>query len=249
VVEERAPGATVEPGADRPLVLDELSHQLEQFRILRSGTDAAATDQLLDKLGAQDPVEHQMVLELSATRPLGHPERFAEAHSLALRALEVLDRNGARAPRIPRIGPLTPIAAFGVQLVTRFIVRNHQADVIDALRNLYARRLAWCAPGDAERLPLLRARNDAERVAAGYNGNPIGVPTGASWCILRGAAIARHRIKLTVEEPLAALWETIGRCGGPPEDDAQMFAVYAIILTIVGWLVIPAGVFFVFAAF
>jgi hypothetical protein len=282
----------VEQGAkgDRPLVLDELSQQLEQFRILRKGADTDATGQLLDKLGAHDPVEAQIVLELSAQRPLGHPERFTEAHVLAMRSLEVLDRNGARVPPIPRIGPLKPIAEFGVQLVTRFIVRNHQADVIDAIRNLYTRRLAWCAPDDPSRMPMIRARLDAERVATTYKGNPIGVPTfllggavisgaasgfrvlseavvgsrlaatiaiaaafivlgGLSWMILRGAAVAHHRIRITVQEPLKALWETIGRCGKPPEDDAQQFAVYAIILTVVGWLVIPLGVLFVLAAF
>jgi hypothetical protein len=72
---------------------------------------------------------------------------------------------------------------------------------------------------------------------------------GSSWAILRGAAVAHHRIEMTVKEPLRALWETIGRCGKPPEDDAQTFAVYAIILTVVGWLLIPVGVLFVFAAF
>src|SRR5690349_3180076 len=36
---------------DRPLVLDELSHQLEQLRVLRRGGDDAATESLLDKLG------------------------------------------------------------------------------------------------------------------------------------------------------------------------------------------------------
>lgn len=275
---------------DRPLVLDELSHQLDQLRVLRRGGDEAATESLLDKLGAEDPVEHEMIVQLSAQRALEHPERFVEAHTLAMHALEVLDRNGARAPRVPSIGPLTPVASWGVQLVTRFIVRNHQADVIDAVRNLYARRLAWCERDDKQRLPLLRARNDAERVAAGYKGNPIGVPTfllggaaasgvaqlfgsigeaaigsrlsvailiavaflllaGTAWCILRGAAIAHHRIRLTVKEPLAALWETVGRAGKPPEDDAQMFAIYAIVLTVVGWLVIPAGVLLVVAKF
>jgi hypothetical protein len=245
---------------------------------------------LLDKLGAHDPVETQIVLELSATRALGHPERFTEAHAFAMHALEVLDRNGARAPKLPRLGPLDPIATWGVQLVTRFIVRNHQADVIDAVRNLYVRRLAWCPPDDAARLPLQRARLDAERVSNTYKGNPIGVPAfllggavisgvaqgarllvdtaigsrlaailaiigtfavlaGASWCILRGAAIARHRIAVTVKNPLNALWETIGRCGHPPEDDGQTFAVYAILLTILGWFLIPIGILFVVAAF
>jgi hypothetical protein len=275
---------------DRPLVLDELSKQFEQFRVLRTGADTDATERLLDQLGAHDPVEAQIVLELSAQRPLGHPERFTEAHVLAMRSLEVLDRNGARRPPVPSIGPLKPIAEFGVQLVTRFIVRNHQADVIDAIRNLYTRRLAWCAPDDPSRMPMIRARLDAERVATTYKGNPIGVPTfllggavisgaasgfrvlseavvgsrlaatiavaaafivlgGLSWMILRGAAVAHHRIRITVQDPLKALWETIGRCGNPPEDDAQQFAVYAIILTVIGWLVIPLGVLFLFAAF
>ena len=283
---EDEPAAVVE----RPLVLDELSHQFEQLRILRKGGDDEATDRLLDKLGAQDPVENEILVQLAAQRPLAHPERFVEAHSLAMRSLEVLDRNGARTPPVPRLGPLKPLAEFGVQFVTRFIVRNHQADLIDATRNLYARRLAWCSADDPNRMTLLRGRNDAERVAPGFKGNPLGVPTfligGAvvsvlaqlittagdaafgsrvsagllvfaafaiigftSWCILRGAAIARHRIHLTVREPFNALWETIGRCGKPPEDDAQMFAVYAIILAIGSWLVIPAGVFFVLAAF
>jgi hypothetical protein len=279
-----------EATGERPLVLDELSKQFEQFRILRTGADTHATERLLDQLGAQDPVEAQIVLELSAQRPLGHPERFTEAHILAMRSLEVLDGNGARVPPVPRVGPLKPIAEFGVQLVTRFIVRNHQADVIDAIRNLYTRRLAWCAPDDPSRMPMIRARLDAERVATTYKGNPIGVPTfllggavisglasafrvlseavvgsrlaaglavaaafivlgGLSWMILRGAAVAHHRIRITVQDPLKALWETIGRCGNPPEDDAQMFAVYAIILTVIGWLVIPLGVLFLFAAF
>ena len=273
---------------DRPLVLDELSKQFEQFRILRTGADTDATEKLLDQLGAKDPVEAQIVLELSAQRPLGHPERFTEAHILAMRSLEVLDRNGARVPPVPNVGPLKPVAQFFVQLVTRFLVRNHQADVIDAIRNLYTRRLAWCGPDDPSRMPMIRARLDAERVALTYKSNPIGVPTfvagGAavsglasvlrsasqaaigsrlaaglaiasaflvlaflSWVILRGAAVAHHRIRISVEEPLKALWETIGRCGKPPEDDAQTFAVYAIILTVIGWLLIPLGVLFIFS--
>ena len=281
MAEHEAPG-------ERPLVLDELSKQFEQFRILRTGADTDATERLLDQLGAQDPVEAQIVLELSAQRPLGHPERFTEAHILAMRSLEVLDRNGARVPPVPRVGPLKPIAEFGVQLVTRFLVRNYQADVVDAVRNLYTRRLAWCAPGDPSRMAMIRARLDAERVATTYKGNPIGVPTfllggavisgaasglrvvaqaavgsrlaaglavliaflvlgGLSWMILRGAAVAHHRIRITVQDPLKALWETIGRCGKPPEDDAQQFAVYAIILTVIGWLLIPLGVLFVFS--
>ena len=205
-----------------------------------------------------------------------------------MHALEVLDRNG-RAPNLPRLGPLDPIATFGVQLVTRFIVRNHQADVIDAVRNLYARRWPGARPTTRDACRSSGASTPSA-CANTYKGNPVGVPTfllggavisgvaqgsrllveaaigsrlaaivaivgafvvlaGASWCILRGAAIARHRIAITVKAPLHALWETIGRCGKPPEDDAQTFAVYAILLTVVGWILIPLGVLFVVAAF
>jgi len=48
--------------------------------------------------------------------------------------------------------------------------------------------------------------------------------------------------QLTVERPLAALYETIGQCGRPPQDNARLVALYAILLTIVAGLVIPAGV-------
>lgn len=64
---------------------------------------------------------------------------------------------------------------------------------------------------------------------------------GASWVVLRGAAVARRRIRLSTEAPLAALWETIGRCGHPPRDQAKQFALYAIILTAVAWIVVPIG--------
>ena len=182
---------------ERPLVLDELSKQFEQFRVLRRGADTDATERLLNQLGAQDPVEAQIVLELSAQRPLGHPERFSEAHILAMRSLEVLDRNGARVPPVPRVGPLKPLAEFGVQLVTRFIVRNYQADVSDAIRNLYTRRLSWYPSDDPSRMQMLRARLDAERVATTYKGNPIGVPT----FLLGGAVIsgAASGLRLVVD--------------------------------------------------
>jgi hypothetical protein len=65
------------------------------------------------------------------------------------------------------------------------------------------------------------------------------------WVFVRGAAAARRRIKLTVEQPVAALWETVGRAGNPPDDRARQFVVLAVTLTLLGWLVIPAGVLFV----
>ena len=270
---------------DRPLVLDELGERLERFAALRD-TDSAAADAVLDELGGTSDVDRDILAELAGRTPLAYPDRFAEAHALAMRALEVLDRNGARRVRVPQAGPLRPIAEPVVQLVVRAIVRSYQSTVIDRLRDLYSRRLAWCAPGDPSRMTLVRARLDSQRATSAYKHKGGGLPTfivggaaassigsglrgaasaaggsvvagviatvvifallaAASWAILRGAAVARRRIRLTVERPLAALYETIGRCGRPPRDNARTVALYAILLTIVAGLVVPAGVVYV----
>lgn len=57
--------------------------------------------------------------------------------------------------------------------------------------------------------------------------------------LLRGAAVARRRSRLIMSQPLAALWETIGNAGSPPEDDSVMIASVAITITGVLWLVGP----------
>ncbi len=267
-------------------VLDELNEQLDRFRLLRK-SDEASTDALFEQLGAQSAVDRDIVLELSATRVLGHPERFPEAHALAMRALEVLDRNGARAVGTPkRLGPFAPVAKPFIQIVCRFIVRQHQGELVDAIRNLYDRRLAWSPAEDPIRYVLLRASRDMHRVTVTYKRNPLGLPTflvggaavsaigsglrglagsafgstvgagiaagilfvlfgGVAWVILRGAAVARRRIKLTVTRPMVALWETIGRCGNPPKDQARAFALYGIVLTAASWIIVPAGILLV----
>ena len=66
---------------------------------------------------------------------------------------------------------------------------------------------------------------------------------------MHGAAIARRRIRLSLDRPLGALWETVGWCGNPPKDNARTFAAVAIAVTVVGWLVIPVAALLVFAVF
>lgn len=258
---------------------------MERFNALRD-TDSAAADSVLDELGATSDIDRDIVNELAGHQPLAYPERFWEAHALAMRALEVLDRNGARRVRVKGAGPLKPVAEFAVQLVTRLIVRSYQSTVIDRLRDLYSRRLAWCPPGEPSRMALVRARLDTQRATSAYKHRGTGLPTfllggavvsslgsglrgaaeaaggsavaaviatavifallaATSWAILRGAAVARRRIRLTVERPLTALYETLGRCGRPPRDNARTLALYAIVLTVVAGLVIPAGVVYV----
>ena len=69
----------------------------------------------------------------------------------------------------------------------------------------------------------------------------IGVLIGLliSWFVLRGAALASRRIRLSVAQPLAELWASIGSCGTPPKDQSRRFAVVAITLTLGVWIVLP----------
>lgn len=67
----------------------------------------------------------------------------------------------------------------------------------------------------------------------------VGVLVGLSWAALYSAAVARRRIKLAMEQPLAVLWAVIGDAGRPPRDDSTNFAVFAIILLVLSWIVVP----------
>jgi len=270
------------PPADKNILLDELDEKFAAFQAFRK-SDSAAADDLLNSLGAQDDVDHDIVLELSSAKPLGHPDRFEHAHALAVRALEVLDRNGARSVKVTRFGPLSPLIAFLVQQVAHFIVRTHQATVADQMYHLYARREANAARSDPARRMLMRARMEMERLLPGFKRNALGVSAfllggaalstvvrwlqlaitaalsdlwtqilatvilgliivGIAWIVLRGAAVARRRIQLTLDGPIGALWETIGRCGGPPRDPSRTFALIAIVLALLPWLLIPIGI-------
>ena len=69
----------------------------------------------------------------------------------------------------------------------------------------------------------------------------VGIVVGLliSWFVLRGAALASRRIRISVRPPLQELWKTIGHCGSPPRDHSRRFAVIAISLTLGVWIVLP----------
>ncbi len=60
-----------------------------------------------------------------------------------------------------------------------------------------------------------------------------------SWIVLRGAALASRRIRLSAGEPLGELWITIGSCGQPPKDQSRRFTAVAVSLTVGVWIVLP----------
>jgi hypothetical protein len=257
------------------LVLD----RIDSLQVLRANSQSEK-DRLLEQIAGRGKPEQDIVSELAAIRPLWRPDRFEEAHRWAMRALEVLDRNGNRSPQLPRLGPLRPVAAYVVQIMTRYIVKGYQNRLITSIRRLYERREANAAWGTPEHSMLRRARLDATRVEPGYKGNPLGLPTfllggavlssivsglqalvhwafkggggiivftavagvvflGLAWCALRSAGVARRRIRLSTEQPMKALWETIGAAGNPPRDNSFDFAVYSIVLLVLAWILVP----------
>jgi hypothetical protein len=51
--------------------------------------------------------------------------------------------------------------------------------------------------------------------------------------------MASRRIRVSVREPMQALWDSIGSCGDPPRDQSRKFAIVAISLTLGAWIVLP----------
>jgi hypothetical protein len=265
------------------LILD----RIDALRVLRADTPEEK-GALLEKIAGPGKPEQDIVRELSKVKPLWRPDRFEEAHRWAMRSLEVLDRNGVRGAKLPRMGPLKIVAGYVVQQITRWIVKGHQNTVVTRIRKLYERREANSIWGSPEHRMLRRARLDAQRVEQGYKADQLGLPTfllggaifssiisalqslvrsaldsttgqvvfavalglilaGLAWAALYSAAVARRRIRLCMDQPLKALWETIGACGTPPRDESYNFAVYAIVLLVLAWVAIPLALWRLFS--
>jgi hypothetical protein len=73
------------------------------------------------------------------------------------------------------------------------------------------------------------------------------IALGGFWCILKAAAIARRRTRITLDRPLHALWQTIGAAGHPPRDHSRQFATYAVILLVLAWIVVPVAITIAYA--
>jgi hypothetical protein len=93
---------------DGNLLLDELSERLTTLRVLR-GDDPDARGRLLEEICVRGKAEDDIVNRMSDRKPLWRPDRFEEAHRLAMRSLVVLDRDGVRQASVRNLGPLTPL--------------------------------------------------------------------------------------------------------------------------------------------
>ena len=273
---ERLPGETL---------IDDLAEQLDRTRRLLTSSPEATAEAALARLGAEAEAEARIAVDIAATAPLAHPDRFLQAHRLTVRALEVLDREGSRNPPVSgRYGPLKPLVRRAIEFVAEYIVKSYAEATVNAMRRLYTRREPQALRGSAERQLLAQARIEVERMAPQFTGGGIGAPAllaggavvplfasigqylGAidflsrpvlvglfaalfllflllSSVLLSGAAVAHRRSNLIMQGPLAALWESVGHCGNPPDDDSQLFALVAILLSALVWVGLPvAGV-------
>jgi hypothetical protein len=258
----------------------ELLDRIDALRVLRADSPEEK-GRLLEEIGGPGRAEQDIVDQLAKIKPLWQPGQFPEAHRMAMRSLEVLDRNGVRGAPMPTpLGPLRPVAGLVVQLVTRWIVRDYQNKLASDIRKLYERREANSIWGSPAHVELRRARINAVQVEQGLRSNPIGVPgfllggavlsgvfsaiadalAGAvedatsriilgavigtlmlvlSWVAIYAASIARRRIRLTTQQPIQALWDTIGAAGDPPRDHSYLFALIALVLLVIAALAIP----------
>jgi hypothetical protein len=169
------------PGRSDNLILDELTDQLDRtFKLLRGDTDQAA-DLAFAQVKVDTAAEARLLNELAERAPLEHPARFTDAHRLVMHALEVLDRDGWRHPRLPRLGPLRAPAAWAVEFVAQYIVRSYVSDVIRNLARLYARRESQAEPESKDRRVLARARIQADRLAVGFRPSSSAVRRCPCW--------------------------------------------------------------------
>jgi len=170
---------------DDHLILDEVTQQLATTFQLLSGDPDEAAERALAEIGVDTRAEAALLGEIAAAGPLAHPDRFEQSHRLVMRALEVLDRDGWKHPLLRRLGPFSGAAAGAVQFVARTIVRGHVSNVVHALSRLYARRESQSQTASAERRMLARARIQADRLALGYKGGSLPLPT----VLIGGAAV------------------------------------------------------------
>jgi len=170
---------------DDHLILDEVTQQLATTFQLLSGDPDEAAERALAEIGVDTRTEAALLAEIAAAGPLAYPDRFEQSHRLVMRALEVLDRDGWKHPVLRRLGPFSGAASGAVQFVARTIVRGHVSNVVHALSHLYARRESQSQTASAERRMLARARIQTDRLALGYKGGSLPLPT----VLIGGAAV------------------------------------------------------------
>ena len=206
----------------RPEDAEAIDNPVEQLKLL-SGDDEQIA-RYLDALEVRGPRERELLWEISRTRPLALPERFANDHRNMVEALELLARHWATADRR---GQAARAAAAGGALgrrARRTLPRRRTATsrrrrANDGLREIES------VPGTPERRELRRARMDADRMVDALQIRQLGVPT----FLIGGAAL-----------PIVA---SLGRATGALQDPvwATAFGIASLVIALAASWVILRG--------
>lgn len=157
-------------------LIEELTRQLDTTRRLLTSSPDDIAEQALAALPPDAALEARVAAGLAAP-PLAHPAEFPGAHRLAIRALELLDREGPGGLSLPRgFGPARPLAALVAGFVAEYIIRSYTRSVAARLVGLYALREAQCPPGSAARRLLTAARAEMQRLLPAFSGGGVGAP-------------------------------------------------------------------------
>ena len=79
-------------------------------------------------------------------------------------------------PKMPRLGPLTPIAGYSSQLMTRWIVKGYQNSLVTRIRKLYERREANSGVGHRRTRHAAPGPDQRHAGRAGLQGQPTRPP-------------------------------------------------------------------------
>lgn len=168
---------TPNPDDAQPIsLIAELTRQLEATRRLLTADPEAAAELALSSGSIGAGLETRVAASLAAS-PLADPTGFPAAHRLAIRALEILDREGPqRVPVGGYYGPLRTPASLLATFVAASITRGYTRAVAHRLALLYARREAQCEPGAPARTRLAAARTEMQRLLPGFSGRGAALP-------------------------------------------------------------------------
>lgn len=165
--------------------IDELTRQLDITRRLLTSSPDDVAERALAALPPDVALEARIASSLAAP-PLADPAAFPAAHRLTVRALELLDREGARGIPVPRRYWLArPLAGLLLTFIAGYITRSYARAIAERLAHLYARREAQCPPGTPARAELARARVEMSRLLPGFSGGGSAVPA----LVAGGAAV------------------------------------------------------------
>lgn len=159
-----------------PDPLDDFSDKLAAFQKLRSADPDAADRFLVDLGGEFAEAEETILQEMADTRIIRNPERFVLANRRAVKAVEVLYRNGRHGAPIKGWWIFTPVVQVLQIFITSYITRAHVRRLLQNTLELYSAREAQAERGSDDWHQIYWARRHLDQLDQRYRGDRFGIP-------------------------------------------------------------------------